>query len=70
MRAMILAALVALAGCTTTAGPFISTISSDGAGQLHVSKCMVSFNGFLGVVSSTDCTAVVIPIGQGEKKAK
>ena len=44
-----------LAGCTT-AGPFVTNISSDGRGGLNIEKSKVEYNMFLGVVSTTDTT--------------
>ncbi len=43
-----------LAGCTT-AGPYITNISSDGANGLNIEKCKVELNMFLGVVNTGDC---------------
>jgi hypothetical protein len=43
--------VVTLAGCTTTAGPFVTNISSDGKGNLVVEKNTVIVNGFTGTVS-------------------
>ena len=47
--------LVTLAGCTT-AGPFVTNISSDGRGGLNIEKQKVEYNMFLGVVSNTETT--------------
>lgn len=44
-----------LAGCTT-AGPYVTNISSDGANGLNIEKCKVELNAFLGVVNTGDCT--------------
>jgi len=49
-----------LAGCVSTAGPFVTNISSDGHGGLVVEKCMVSFNEFTSTVSNGDCTSTTI----------
>ncbi|MGD9547118.1 MAG: hypothetical protein AB7V45_06140 [Candidatus Krumholzibacteriia bacterium] len=50
-----LAACVALAafasGCST-AGPFVTNISSDGQGNIIVEKNMVKYNSFTGNVST------------------
>jgi hypothetical protein len=43
-----------LAGCTT-AGPYITNISSDGANGLNIEKCKVELNMFLGIVNTGDC---------------
>lgn len=47
--------LVTLAGCST-AGPFVSNISSDGRGGLNIEKQKVQYNMFLGVVGTTETT--------------
>ena len=44
-------AVVTLTGCTT-AGPFVTSISSDGKGGIIVEKNTVHCNGFTGTVSS------------------
>lgn len=68
MRAILILSVAFLAACTTTAGPFVSTISSDAEGQLHVTKCMVSMNGFLATVSATDCQSSVVSVGKPAAK--
>lgn len=45
------AALATLAGCST-AGPFVTSISSDGKGDIIVEKSYVHCNGFTGVIST------------------
>lgn len=47
---------VSLAGCTT-AGPYVTNISSDGANGLNIEKCGVKLNAFMGTVSTVDCTS-------------
>jgi type IV secretion system protein VirB7 len=72
VRAGIMVVAVAtLAGCTT-AGPFVTSISSDGKGNLIVEKNTVHFNAFMGTVASGDVpTTVVIHVvsdsGQQQK---
>ncbi len=48
--------LVLLAGACTSAGPFVTSISSDGQGGLVVEKSMVKFNSFTGTVSNHTTT--------------
>ncbi len=43
-----------LAACTT-AGPYVTNISSDGNNGLNIEKCKVELNAFLGVVNTGDC---------------
>ena len=58
---LIAALLLALTGCTT-AGPYVTNISSDGANGLNIEKCSVHMNAFMGTVSTGDCTAQSIKI--------
>lgn len=51
-----LAAAAVLAGCTT-AGPYVTNISSDGRNGLNIEKCAVHLNAFMGTVSTSDCTS-------------
>ena len=56
MKSIILAGLVlVITGCTT-AGPYVTNISSDGANGLTIEKCKVEMNAFMGVVSTGDCS--------------
>ncbi len=57
MKKIILASLIMalLSGCTT-AGPYVTNISSDGANGLNIEKCKVELNAFLGVVNTGDCS--------------
>ena len=43
-----------LTACST-AGPYVTNISSDGAGGMTVEKCKVQYNAFLDYVSTGDC---------------
>lgn len=45
---------ITITGCTTTAGPFVTNISSDGKGNIMVEKNTVTVNGFTGTVNSGD----------------
>lgn len=62
-HAKLIGALLALslAGCTT-AGPFVTSISSDGRGNLIVEKSMVKYNGFMGTVSNESTTSTSIKL--------
>jgi type IV secretion system protein VirB7 len=48
--------LLGLSACTT-AGPYVTNISSDGDNGLTVEKCSVHMNAFMGTVSTGDCTS-------------
>ena len=56
-------ALVAC-GCTSKAGPFVTAISSDGAGGLVVEKCMVSLNRQINTMENADCTNTNIKLSK------
>ena len=58
-----------LVGCST-AGPFVTNISSDGAGGLTVEKCLLHFNGWNGNMSNTDCTNVNLKLGNASSATK
>lgn len=53
-KPIFLACVLVISGCTT-AGPYVTNISSDGNNGLNIEKCKVQFNAFLGVVSTGDC---------------
>jgi type IV secretion system protein VirB7 len=48
------AAVLVLAGCST-AGPYVTSISSDGRNGLNIEKCSVQMNAFMGTVSNINC---------------
>ncbi len=48
---------LALQGCASYAGPFVTNVSSDGNGGLSVQSCMVKFQRFNRTVSNADCTS-------------
>ena len=54
MKNVIMSILLAmsLTACTT-AGPYVTNISSDGKGGLNIEKCGVKMNAFLGTVSTS-----------------
>ncbi len=55
----ILLTLLLASGCTT-AGPFVTSISSDGRGNLVIEKSMVEFNSFTGAVSNKNSTTTTL----------
>lgn len=55
-----IAGLALLATGCTTAGPFVTSISSDGRGGLIVEKSMVKYNSFMGTVSNESTTTTTI----------
>lgn len=57
-----IAAFALLATGCTTAGPFVTSISSDGRGGLIVEKSMVKYNSFMGTVSNENTTTTTIKL--------
>jgi len=55
--------LLASGGCSS-AGPFVSSISSDGRGGLNIEKQKVEYNWLLGVVTTTETTTSNIQLAQ------
>lgn len=55
--------LAVLSGCTT-AGPYVTNISSDGNNGLNIEKCKVELNAFLGVVNTGDCSSSSIKLSR------
>ena len=54
---------ILISGCST-AGPFVSNISSDGKGNLIIEKQRIEFNAFTGIASTQDTTNTEIKINQ------
>ncbi len=52
---------IILLGCSS-AGPFVTNISSDGRGGLNIEKQKVQYNAFLGVVSTEETTQTNIQL--------
>ncbi len=61
-RTLAAATLLALGSCST-AGPFVTNISSDGNGNLVIEKSMIEYNGFMGTVTNKDVTSTTIRLG-------
>ena len=59
MKKLLILALFAVTACTT-AGPFVTNISSDGNNGLVIEKCQVHMNAFMGTVSNEGCTSTQI----------
>ena len=49
--------VLALQGRASYAGPFVTSVSSDGNGGLNVESCMVRLERFTKNVSNADCTS-------------
>lgn len=52
----------AITGCASKAGPFVTSISSDGRGGLIVEKCMAKFDPWMSTVNNDDCTSTTMRI--------
>lgn len=53
---LITAIAISVTACSS-AGPYVTNISSDGNNGLNIEKCMVHFNSFTGNVSTGACTS-------------
>lgn len=62
-----MAVLACLLGACTTAGPFVTNISSDGNYGLNVEKCSVHMNAFMGTVSTGECSSQNLKLQSGIK---
>ncbi|OMG67260.1 hypothetical protein AUR61_002760 [Stutzerimonas balearica] len=51
-----------LSGCASKAGPFVTSISSDGRGGLIVEKCMAKFDPWMSTVNNDNCTSTTMRI--------
>ncbi|MDR1694227.1 MAG: hypothetical protein LBR70_03430 [Lactobacillaceae bacterium] len=60
-KILIVCFIILLSGCTK-AGPFVTNISSDGAGGLNIEKCNVHLNAFMGTVSNDNCISSYIKV--------
>lgn len=59
----LLALFLVLGGCST-AGPYITNVSSDGRNGLNIEKCAVQMNAFMGTVSNINCTTQNIQLSR------
>ena len=59
MRLIILALALLAIGCST-AGPFVTNVSSAGPNKLNIEKCHVEFNAFFGYVTNKNCSSSTI----------
>lgn len=50
-----------ISGCST-AGPYVTNISSDGKGGLVIEKTMIEYNGLVGVVSQKNPSSTTIQL--------
>lgn len=55
---------LAVSGCASHAGPYVTNISSDGRGGLTVEKCMTRFDPWMYTVANEQCTSTNLRMGQ------
>lgn len=51
-----------ISGCSSRAGPFVTSISSDGRGGLIVEKCMAKFDPWMSTVNNDNCTSTTMQV--------
>ena len=54
MRIALILALLTVVGCST-AGPFVTSVSSNWRGGIVVEKCSITLNQFTSTISNKDC---------------
>jgi len=69
ITSIVIASAIFLSGCST-AGPFVTNISSDGRGGLTYEKCMVQLNSFTNNLSMKDCSQFNIQFVPRDMKDK
>ncbi len=47
--------ILGVSSCSSTAGPFVTNISSDGRGGLVIEKCMAKFDPWMSTVGNSEC---------------
>lgn len=58
---LMLSALSALSACST-AGPYVTNISSDGNNGLNIERCAVEYNMLVGIVTTGKCSTMTIKL--------
>lgn len=53
---------IVISGCSSRAGPFVTSISSDGRGGLIVEKCMAKFDPWMSTVNNDNCTSTTMHV--------
>ena len=56
MKKFLLFGLIMIISACTNAGPFVTSISSDGNNGLIIEKCQLHMNAFMGTVSNENCS--------------
>lgn len=60
-RLILILFILSLSACST-AGPYVTNISSDGANGLNIERCKVEFNHFIGYISTGDCSTSTLKL--------
>lgn len=63
---LVLILIVVFSGCSS-AGPFVTNISSDGRGSLVIEKQKIEFNGLTWTVSNESVSTATIKVVSEEK---
>jgi hypothetical protein len=63
-----IAMILVSGGCASTAGPFVTSISSDGDDGLVVEKCMAKFDPWMSTVSNTECRSTNLHLKSSSQK--
>jgi type IV secretion system protein VirB7 len=58
---LLLMQLMSLSSCSS-AGPFITNITSAGDNKLEIEKCRIELNGLTSQISNQDCTTYTVKI--------
>ena len=63
----LLAVLTLVAGCASTAGPFVTSVVSAGPGLLRVEKCEVAFSPWGHAhIENGECCVEMVPVQPGD----
>lgn len=65
LNIIVLGLLSVLTGCTS-AGPYVTNISSDGRNGLNIEKCSVEMNAWTATVSNSECTSQNVKLSRGD----
>ncbi len=57
-----------ITGCSTTAGPFVTKITSDGKGNLTIHRAKAQFNSWTGELSTIEPSEKTIQVLSEEKE--
>lgn len=61
---ILLFVMLSAVGCASQAGPFVTSISSDGNGGVIVEKCMANFDPMMSTMHNASCTSTLIKLSK------